>query len=98
MASERTKELREWISFVLTIVTVLIIPTGLLVLRNQKLELKDEIRQEYVTIEAYKAGVAALAVTDATAKADLVAVNAKLDKIQISLARLMDAVKLKDNP
>lgn len=99
MATERTREIRDWINFALTILTVLIVPIGLLVLRNQRLEIREEMRQDYVTKEIYKVNEQARDATSTRISADITELNLKLDRMQIQLARLMDAVKLKDqNP
>jgi dynactin complex subunit len=66
------------------------------VLRNQRLEIMSDIRKEYVSVETFRADHAVLAAENAQLKSDLTSVNAKLDRIQITLVRLTDSVKLKE--
>jgi hypothetical protein len=98
MATERLREVREWVQFALALVTVLIIPAGLLVLRNQRLEIREEMRQAYVSAAVFQSSVNALAVENSSLKSEIGSLNVKIDRIQISLIRLTDAVKLKDQP
>lgn len=112
MASERTREIREWMTFGLSLLTLIGIPCGLLVLRNNRLEIREEWRNQlqfYVTADAFKsenaklteavkAENAKLAAENANLRAEVIIINAKLDKIQIQLVRLTDAVKLRPDP
>lgn len=105
MASERTREIREWLTFGLSLLTLIGIPCGMLVLRNNRLEIREEWRaqlqaqlQLYVTAESFKAENAKLAAENTNLRAEVIVINAKLDKIQIQLVRLTDAVKLRPDP
>lgn len=61
MVTEKIKEVREWATFMLSAVTVVAIPVGLLILRNQRLEILNDVAGKYVTSETYKAGLASQA-------------------------------------
>ena len=54
MTSDKMKEIREWATFVLSAVTVVAIPIGILILRNQRLEIQVDEAKKYVTLDSYK--------------------------------------------
>lgn len=97
MATERLKEAREWIQFGLAILTVLIIPAGLLILKNQRLEIAAEMQRNYVSVESYRASVATQVAENAALKAELSSLSAEIRSMRVTLVRLTDAVKL-SNP
>ena len=67
MKGEKIKEFREWATFILTALTLVAIPMGAMVLKNQRLEIEANADSKYQT----KADAAAFqSVT-----------NAKLDKL-----------------
>jgi hypothetical protein len=47
--NERVKEIREWATFALTALTVAVVPLGLLIMSNQKLEIQKEADSKYQT-------------------------------------------------
>jgi hypothetical protein len=98
MATERTRELREWATFGLSLLTLIGIPCGLLILRNSRLETREEMRLGYVSIEVYHNDLARRDAEIARRDADNAVISAKIDRLTISVARLTDAVKLKDPP
>jgi hypothetical protein len=98
MATERTRELREWATFFLSLLTLIGIPCGLLILRNQRLEMREEMRQGYVSLEIYHIDLARRDAEIARRDAEIAAISAKIDRLTVSVARLTDAVKLKDPP
>jgi len=53
MASERTKEIREWITFIGTILTVVLVPIGIIVLDRNKLQIERDAAEKFVAKEAY---------------------------------------------
>jgi hypothetical protein len=65
--NERIKEIREWLTFVFTIITFVAAPIGLMVLKNQRLEIESAADAKYET----KADAATFEA----------ATNSKLDKI-----------------
>lgn len=97
MASEQIKNVREWLTFSLSLLTVLIVPVGVLVMRNQRLEIASEVQRGYVSLETYHAGLTVVAAENAALKSQIEALNAKMDKLQITMVRVVDAVKL-SNP
>lgn len=46
---DKLKELREWGTFWLSLLTVICIPVGILILRNQRLEIERGVSDIYVT-------------------------------------------------
>lgn len=98
MATERLRDLRDWLNLVFTIITVAVLPICWLALRNQKLEIREEMRQQYITSETFKAENAKLSAENTKLGAEITIINAKLDRIQIQLVRLTDATKIKDMP
>jgi Tfp pilus assembly protein PilO len=94
MANEKLKEFRDWANLILTLVTVAIIPTGLLVLRNQRLEMREEMRKEYVSLESYRNTAMSQAAENGALKVQLENLSIKIDRMQVTLVRLTDAVKL----
>lgn len=109
MASEKLREAREWLTFAASLLTVIGIPVGLLVLRNQKLETLEQVRHEYVTKESFEANKSAqaselnsLKTTEASEiislKAELSRLSAQIQVQTVQIVRLTDAVKLKDQP
>lgn len=48
MASERLKEVREWGNFIITILVGIAIPVGIMVLKNEKLEIQADVREKFV--------------------------------------------------
>lgn len=89
MATEKLREARDWLNLGFTIISVMVVPVGLLVLRNQKLEIQQDMAQKYVPLDLYKEARAA-------DTANAAAMNAKIDRLNTSVTRLTDAVKLKD--
>lgn len=49
----RLKEVREWGTFMLSLLTVVAIPIGLVVLRNQRLEIEREVTDKFLTRSEY---------------------------------------------
>jgi hypothetical protein len=96
--TERVREFRDWTNLVLTGLTVLVIPIGLLVLRDQRFLIMDEVRRSYVSQEAFTADHNARTAENAKLATDIIEINAKLSNIQITITRLSDATKLKDGP
>jgi cell division protein FtsB len=94
--NEKLKEARDWATLGLSLLAVLILPAGLLVLKNQRLEMAAEVRREYVSVETYRAGVAAVSAENSALKAEIAILNGKMDKLQITIVRLTDAIKLRD--
>jgi 5'-3' exonuclease len=97
MATERTKEYREWATLVISLLTLLAFPAGALILRNQRLEIREENRKEYVSRELYNADAIVKAAESAQLKSEIATLNAKMDALKITMVRLTDAVKL-SNP
>lgn len=97
MATERIQNYREWATLIISFLTLLGIPVGGLILRNQRLEIRDEMHREYVAIETYRAGITSTAAENAALKAQIEALSAKMDRLQITMVRVTDAVKL-SNP
>lgn len=91
MATERLREIRDWINLALTTLTVAIIPMSLVLVRNFRLETREEMRQGYVALDVYRAELA-------RRDAEITSISAKLDRLNTSVVRLTDAVKLKDPP
>lgn len=91
MATERLREIRDWINLGLTTLTVAIIPMSLVLVRNFRLETREEMRQGYVALDVYRAELA-------RRDAEITSISAKLDRLNTSVVRLTDAVKLKDPP
>jgi hypothetical protein len=98
MITERTREAREWATFFLSLLTLVGFPCGYLVLQNQRLETRDEMRRGYVSIDVYHNDLARRDAEIARRDADNAVISAKIDRLTISVARLTDAVKLKDPP
>ncbi len=96
MATERTKEVREWLGFAFSLLTLIAIPVGAVILRNQRLEIREETRHDYVSKELYAADAIVKAAENAQLKADIATLNAKMDALKITMVRLTDAVKLRD--
>lgn len=96
MMNERIREVRDWINLVLTFLTVLIVPIGLLILKDQRLEIMDQVRHEYIPRDIYTADREVAKADNARLATDVTDINVKLDHIQINIARLMDAAKLKE--
>lgn len=49
MASERAKEIRDWVTFVVSVLTLVLIPFGYLVLDRQRLQIEKDISLTYVS-------------------------------------------------
>jgi cell division protein FtsB len=98
MASEKMREVRAWVNLFLTFLTVLIIPAGLLVLKNQRLEILEQSRKEFVSIETYRLNLATIAAENSSLKAEISLLSSKIERQTVTLARIVDAVKLKDPP
>jgi len=98
MATERTRELREWATFALSLLTLIGIPCGLLILRNSRLETREEMRLGYVSIETYRLNLTTIAAENASLKAEISLLSSKIERQTVTLARIVDAVKLRDPP
>lgn len=48
MASEKLKEVREWLTFALSAATVIAIPVGFIILENQRLQIEKNASERYV--------------------------------------------------
>jgi hypothetical protein len=53
MTQEKIHEVREWATFILSFMTVVAIPVGLLILGNQRLSIERDIAAHYVSKESY---------------------------------------------
>lgn len=107
MASDKLKEFRDWLNLLFTLLTVAVLPICWLALRNQKLEIREEMRERYISTELFKAATdkitaenvkenARLSAENTKLGAEITILNSKLDRIQIQLVRLTDAIHLKD--
>lgn len=87
MASDKTKEIREWATLILSAVTVIAIPLGLLILKNQRLEIMSAVETKlgsYVPLETYKKDVA----DQARSQGEL---KGKLDSVFIEQLHMSDS-------
>lgn len=50
----RMKEIREWGTFCLSLLTVIALPVGYVVLHNARLEIMNEVSQKYVAKDVYE--------------------------------------------
>lgn len=92
------KEFRAWANLLLTFLTVLIVPIGLLVLKNQRLEIIDEMRKQFVAVEVYHLNLSTIAAENASLKSEISLLSSKIERQTVTLARVVDAIKLRDAP
>jgi hypothetical protein len=93
----KTEQVRDWITFGGTLLTLLIIPVGMLILRDQRYQIMDEVRHGYVAQESFVADHNSRMAENAKMAADIIEINAKLSNIQITITRLSDSAGLKDS-
>lgn len=98
MANDRLREVRDWINLLFTIVSVAVIPVCWLAIENQRLQIREEVRQTYVPLDVYRADVARRDAEIAKRDAEISSISVKIDRLTISVARLTDAVKLTNAP
>src|SRR6266566_6507630 len=53
MSNEKLHEIREWSTFVLSFLTVVAIPVGLLILSNQRMQIEREVGEKFVSKTDY---------------------------------------------
>lgn len=76
--------------------TVIAVPVVALVIKNAKLEMRDEVRREYVSKELYASDLSAKTAETKELRSQIETLNAKMDALKITMVRLTDAVKLRD--
>jgi len=94
--TEKLKELREWGTFFLTLLTLVAVPVLALVLRNQRLEMQQEADKKYVTQEAFRLEqvdrqTADKAIEDKTWQ-KIGETNGKLDSVIVQQATMMQTL------
>lgn len=92
MATEQMKEWREWGTFALTLLTVVAIPVGALILRNQRLEIAAECDHKYATQAMVTAERAEREAGDQSTWRRLGETNGKLDTVIVQQASMLQTV------
>lgn len=90
MATERLREVREWGTFILTLLTVALIPICLLALKNQRLETLQTVSERYVSKDEFVLERARL-------QTSIDATNVRFDKVDAKIdvvSTKADALKL----
>lgn len=98
MPSEKTREIREWLTFGISALTLIAIPVGLLILRNQRLEIERDFGQEYVHKALFVDHMNRMDGADKLAMEEIGKLNGKVD-VMLSHQQHMDAslTSLRDN-
>lgn len=86
MAGEKMKEVREWLTFGLSLITVILIPTGYLILANQRLEIERDAADRFVDKASFNA---ARSIWDT----GIGEVRGQLGSIQLQLQHQSDVVQ-----
>lgn len=92
LPTEKYRELREWGTFWLSFATAVAIPIGLLILKNQRLEIESAVAERYVSKEAWLKDKSDLAEEDKITWKKVTEIGVKLDDIRMDQVRMQDSI------
>lgn len=91
---DRTKlrDLREWGTFLISLVTLVAIPIGLIILRNQRLEIEQEISKGFVAKISYAEDLIRAEAERRDQRSSIGEIRGKIDNMLTEQIRMSDAL------
>lgn len=91
---DRTKlrDLREWGTFLISLVTLVAIPIGLIILRNQRLEIEQEISKGFVAKISYTEDLIRAEAERRDQRSSIGEIRGKIDNMLTEQIRMSDAL------
>lgn len=93
-SKDRIKEWREWSTFILSFITVIAIPLGVLILNNQRLEIEREVAQSYITRSGYAEDRSRMDQDRLDMAKHIGEIQGKLDSVLLEQVRVNDNINL----
>lgn len=87
MSSDKVKNIREWGTFIMSAMAVLLIPIGLLILSNQRYQIEQQVAEKYVSKENFSIEKLHREDTDKDQWQKIGELSGKLDTVILNQAR-----------